>query len=71
MDKEAVLQCYHAYMKFVVDKPPSQKTYLQNMEAKMLDAEFIGDTAGLINPTEQYNQRTAYKLVRTELIEKI
>ena len=71
MDKEALLQCYHAYMDFVVDEPPTQKVYLQNMEAKMQDDEFIGDIAALIRPTEKYDQATAYELVRTELLEKI
>ena len=71
MDKDALLQCYHAYMDFVVDEPPTQKVYLQNMEAKMQDDEFIGDIAALIRPTEKYDQATAFELVRTELLEKI
>lgn len=71
MNKDALLQCYHAYMDFVVDEPPTQKLYLQNMEAKMKDDEFIGDIAALIRPTEKYEQTTAFELVRTELLEKI
>ena len=71
MDKDALLQCYHAYMDFVVDEPPTQKLYLQNMEAKMQDDEFIGDIAALIRPTEKYDQATAFELVRTELLEKM
>jgi predicted nucleotidyltransferase component of viral defense system len=71
MDKEALLQCYHAYMAFVVDEPPTQKIYLQNMEAKMQDDEFIGDIAALIRPAEKYDQATAFELVRTELLEKM
>ncbi|MEY4134426.1 MAG: hypothetical protein RL386_776, partial [Bacteroidota bacterium] len=71
IDKEALLQCYHAYMDFVVDEPPTQKVYLQNMEAKMKDDEFTGDIAALIRPSEKYDQLTAFDLVRTELLEKI
>jgi predicted nucleotidyltransferase component of viral defense system len=71
MDKESLLQCYHAYMDFVVDEPPTQKVYLQNMEAKMQDDEFIGDIAAIIRPTEKYDQTTAFELVRMELLEKI
>lgn len=71
INKEALLQCYHAYMGFVVDEPPTQKVYLQNIEAKMQDDEFIGDITALILPTEKYNQLTAFELVRTELLEKI
>ena len=71
INKEALLQCYHAYMDFVVDEPPTQKVYLQNMEAKMQDDEFTGDIAALIRPTEKYDQLTAFQLVRAELLEKI
>ena len=71
IDKEALLKCYNAYMKFVVELPPSQKLYLQNMEAKMQDAEFLGDITGLIRPTENYDQYAAYQRVKTELIENL
>lgn len=71
LDKDALLQSYHAYMSFVVDEPPTQKVYLQNMEAKMQDDEFIGDIAALIRPTEPYDQATAFERVRTELLERI
>jgi hypothetical protein len=71
MDKGVLLQCYHAYMGFVVNEPPTQKIFLQNMEAKMQDDEFIGDIAALIRPTENYDRASAFELVRTELLEKI
>jgi predicted nucleotidyltransferase component of viral defense system len=71
MNKEALLKCYHNYMNFVVDEPPTQKVYLQNMEAKMHDDEFLGDITALIRPTEEYDPSTAFELVRTELLEKI
>ena len=58
-------------MNFVVDHPPSKKMYLQNMEAKMQDDEFIGDIAGLIRPTEQYDQTLAYELVKKSLLDKL
>ncbi len=71
LDKQAILHCYHEYMKFVVDHPPNQKLYQQNLEEKMRDPEFLGDIIGLIRHDEKYNMQEAYELVRTELIEKI
>ena len=71
LDKQAILHCYQKYMEFVVNQPPSKKQFIQNMEEKMRDAEFLGDTAALIRPDEKYNQDEANKLVRTELIEKL
>ena len=58
-------------MEFVVDQLPSRKQFIQNMEAKMQDAEFLGDSTALIRTDEKYNQNEAYELVRTELIERL
>jgi predicted nucleotidyltransferase component of viral defense system len=71
LDKEALLHSYREYMKFSVENPPTQKQYLLNMEAKMQDEEFLGDTTALLRPNVPYNPQEAYELVRTELIEKI
>jgi predicted nucleotidyltransferase component of viral defense system len=71
LDKEALLHSYREYMKFSVENPPTQKQYLLNMEAKMQDEEFLGDTTALLLPNVPYNPQEAYELVRTELIEKI
>jgi len=71
LDKEAILQCYQEYMKFVVGQSPTRKQFVQNMEAKMLDIEFLGDLAALIRPNEKYNQEEAYELVKTKIIERL
>lgn len=71
INQTALLQCYHAYMAFVVDEPPSQRSYLQNMEAKIQDDEFLGDITALLRPSEKYNPVYAFELVRSELLEKL
>ena len=71
LDKQAILQCYQKYMEFVVSQLPSKKQFIQNMEAKMQDAEFLGDTAALIRPDEKYKPEEAYELVKTEIIERL
>jgi predicted nucleotidyltransferase component of viral defense system len=71
INTQSLIYCYQEYMKFVVDHQPSKKLFLQNMEGKMQDIEFLGDTKGLLRPDEKYNPVEAYELVRTELIEKI
>lgn len=71
MDKEALLKCYTAYMESAVNEPPSQKVYLQNIEAKMKEEEFLGDTKALIRLSEEYDKISAFNLVKTELLEKI
>ena len=67
-----VLECYQRYMEFVVDKVPTYKQYVQNMEEKMQDNEFLGDMdlllredAGWFYPMEAYEQ------VRAAFIEQL
>ena len=71
LNSNKVLECYHKYMEFVVDNPPSQKEFLQNMEIKMQDDEFWGDTELLLCPDEKFNPQEAYEIIKKELIEKL
>jgi len=71
MDTGKIIECYRRYMDFVVDKPPTQKEFLLNMEAKIADEEFLGDTNLLLRPEETYNPQVAYELVKSQLIEKL
>jgi len=71
LDAENIIRCYREYIGFVVDNPPTQKEYLLNMEQKIGDEEFLGDTEMLLRPNENYNPVEAWELVRRRLIEKL
>jgi predicted nucleotidyltransferase component of viral defense system len=71
LDIEALLHSYREYMNFSVEKPPTQREYILNMEAKMKDAEFLGDTTALLRPDVPYDPQIAYELLKTTLIERI
>ncbi|HHV04603.1 MAG: nucleotidyl transferase AbiEii/AbiGii toxin family protein [Bacteroidales bacterium] len=71
LDKGLLLKCYREYMNFSVDNPPSRNEFILNMEAKINDPEFLGDTAGLLRKGKSYEPLLAYELVKTELIENI
>ena len=66
-----IIKCYREYMNFVVDKLPTQKEFLLNMEAKIADNEFLGDTKSLLRRDVIYNPQEAYELVKARLIEKL
>ncbi|MGI6338541.1 MAG: nucleotidyl transferase AbiEii/AbiGii toxin family protein [Bacteroidales bacterium] len=68
---DKIIRCYREYIGFVVNNPPTQKEYLLNMELKLQDEEFLGDTEMLLHPDEEYNPLEAWELVRKELIEKL
>ena len=68
---ENIIHCYREYIDFVVDNPPTQKEYLQNMELKIQDSEFLDDINLLLRPDENYNPLEAWRLVKSQLIEKL
>jgi predicted nucleotidyltransferase component of viral defense system len=43
VDAEKLVQCYKKYMEYSVDKPPTQKQFLVNIEEKILMKEFTDD----------------------------
>ena len=53
------------------DNLMTQKEYLQNMELKMQDNEFLDDTNLLLRPDDKYNPFEAWELVKSQLIEKL
>lgn len=71
LDKPRLIHAYTEYMKFSVGKPPTQREYIRNLEAKMHDPEFLGDTKALLRPEVHFNPNKAYELVRTQLIENL
>ena len=70
-DIEKVLQCYKKYMEFVVERAPSYKEYVQNMQEKMEDREFLTDVNKLLRPGIVFNPQEAYQLVYDKLIDKM
>ncbi len=45
--------------------------YIKNMEEKMRDPEFIGDTIALIRPEEKWNADEAYQLIKNKILMKL
>ena len=68
---DQVLTCYQKYMEFVVDHVPTYKEFIVNMEDKMQDDEFLGDTRQLLRPDEEFNPQDGYEVVRTLLIDRL
>jgi len=71
LDEDAILHCYREYMKYSVKNPPSVKEFMLNMDSKLSDDEFIGDTTALLRPNVSYNPQEAYELVAEILIRRI
>ena len=66
-----LLHCYHEYMNFDVDHPPTQKMFIANMEEKMQDKDFTGDINVILRPGVEYDNEAAYEFVKRAVLEKI
>lgn len=71
VNTDKVIKCYKSYMEFSVEKPPTQKQFLLNMEEKILDKEFTDDIYAILRNDVEYDSLSAYNLIKKTLIEKI
>lgn len=71
VDPEVIIRCYKRYMDFSVSKPPTYKQFIQNMESKMIDPDFIGDMENLLHSDETYDIQEAYKIVKEKIIDRL
>ena len=71
LDIQKVLDFYRNYIEFVADKAPSYKEFVQNMEQKMQDEEFLKDVVPLLRPEILFDAQRAYSLVYEQLIDKM
>jgi predicted nucleotidyltransferase component of viral defense system len=71
VDMDRVVQCYKKYMELSVDKPPTQKQFLANMEEKIAMKEFTDDVHLILKKGVQYDDEEAFEVTRKELIERL
>lgn len=71
VDIEKVMQCYKKYMEFVVGKMPSYKQFVNNMEEKMQDPEFLDDTLALLRTNIHFSPSEAYPLIYKSFIDRM
>ncbi len=70
-DASEVLSCYASYMDFSKVKSPTRKQFVNNLKEKLLDKVFIGDTASLLRPEENYDAQKAFNVVNEILLRKL
>lgn len=71
LDYDEIINCFLEYMAFVVNKPPTKKQFLRNLDEKQEDPDFFGDMEALIRNDVDYNQGEAFEWLREELIGKL
>jgi hypothetical protein len=59
-------------MEFVVEKAPTYKQFVQNMELKLQDSEFLDDTDILLRTgADKFEPQRAYDMVKNTFIDKM
>ena len=71
VNPDEIIRCYRRYMSFVVAAPPTRKQFIANMEEKMVDPEFTGDTTMLLRPDITFNPEASWELVRETLVNQL
>ena len=71
LSKEKIIQVFQHYMKHEVTGIPPKESFLKNLEDKMNNPEFLGDTTALLRPDETYDPLEGFRLVKSELIDKM
>ena len=70
VDVKKVIAGFHEYMARE-QKKVSSSVFIQNMDEKMTDANFLGDIQAIIRPEIKYESKKAYELIKIELLEKV
>jgi predicted nucleotidyltransferase component of viral defense system len=71
LSKEKIIQVFQNYMKHEITGIPAKESFLKNLEDKMKNPEFLGDTTALLRPDETYDPIEGFDLVKKEIIEKM
>lgn len=71
INSDEIIACYRRYMLFVVEKCPTQKQFLINLNEKANDANFTGDMKGLLRQEIAYDAHQALEWVKEALVRKL
>jgi len=69
-EPDKIVNAWKHYMK-EEGNAVSQLEFIENMEKKMADKEFLGDMQGLLRPDVIYEADKAYQYIKSHLLEKI
>ena len=68
LDLDRVMTAYDRYLRFVASHAPTYKEFVLNMDEKMQNPEFLGDTTGLLRPGLTFEMQPSWEIVRDIII---
>jgi len=70
VDTKIIIQTFKEYMNHSMNRIPSKKEILNNLDFKMQDPDFIGDIYALLRPYTEYVVNDAYELITNKILDK-
>ena len=70
LNTDNVMYCFLRYMENE-GKKPTHSLYTCNMNDKLKNSEFLGDTINLLRPNMAYDSISSYEVVKEKLIDKL
>ena len=71
VEPEGILRCWRRYRELVGEEPVSKRNFIQNMESKLQDADYLSDMDMFLRPGTTFDPRLAWLNVRNLLVETI
>jgi len=68
---EDIIHAYKEYMKKNIGSIPAMAIFQKNLDDKMEEDEFLGDTTSLLRPDEIYEPANAYKSLKKKIVERM
>ena len=67
---DRIIEAWRTYLEREGNKI-SRKEFMNNMDRKIIDPEFLGDIEGILHPEISYDIEKSYEIVRKELLDQI
>lgn len=68
LNLDRVMTAYDRYLRFVASHAPTYEEFVLNMDEKMHNPEFLGDTTDLLRPGLTFDPQPAWEKVREEIV---
>lgn len=68
LNLDRVMTAYDRYLRFVASHAPTYKEFVLNMDEKMHNPEFLGDTTDLLRPSLTFDPKPVWEKVREDIV---
>ena len=71
VEQDLILCCWRTCRELVHEEPVSKKNFIQNMEAKLRDPDYLSDMEAFLRPGTAFDPKSAWADVRSRLVDAL